>query len=79
VVAARRGVVQSVVAGSYMLQYTWRDGTKELYNLVTDPKQQTNLHDPVDPATLAMWDLLLPQMEAAQTLLPSDVPYEPGP
>lgn len=79
IVAARNGVAQSVVQGSHKLHYHWRDAKKQLYNLVTDPKETDNLYSAEDPDAVALWDLLLPEVEAATPLLPNDTPLSPGP
>ncbi len=76
---ARLGVVQAVIQSGRKLYYQWWSGDKELYDLESDPQETTNLYDPDDPAAVALWEELTPQMEALDALLPSHTPLDPGP
>jgi arylsulfatase len=68
---------QTVVLGDKKLYYFWT-GEKALYTLEADPGEQHNLYSPADPDAAALWDLLLPQVEAVLALKPDYEPSDPG-
>ncbi len=76
--AARYGVVQSVILGDYKMTYRW-NGDKELYDVVNDPTETTNLYAADDPQVIALWDVLLPVVDAVRPLAPDDTPARLGP
>jgi len=69
--------IQMVERGGVKLTYRW-NGEKALYRLADDPAEQNNLYDPEDPDVLALWELLLPEVEAASALTPL-LPLAAGP
>ena len=73
----RDDTMQMVERDELKLIYRWT-GEKELYNLSVDPSEQNNLYDPEDPDVLALWELLLPEVEAIDALV-SETPVNPGP
>ncbi len=76
--AARYGVVQAVILGDYKLTYRW-NGDKELYDVVDDPAETTNLYASDDPNVIALWDVLLPVVDQVRPLAPNDTPARLGP
>ena len=78
VAAARYGVVQSVILGDYKLTYRW-NGDKELYDVVDDPAETTNLYAADDPNVIALWEILLPVVDQVRPLAPDDTPALLGP
>ncbi|MCA9693144.1 MAG: sulfatase-like hydrolase/transferase [Nannocystaceae bacterium] len=76
--ACKSGVVQSVQVGDRKLQYSWW-GDKWYYRHDLDPLEAQNLYDPQDPDVVALWELLLPEVTKAATLVPNLTPALPGP
>lgn len=76
---SKEGTVQSVRTPTRKLIYTWTGGTKEFHWIDSDPGEWVNKYDPEDPEVLALWDLLLPKVEAAEVLIPEYRPANPGP
>ncbi|MCA9718729.1 MAG: sulfatase-like hydrolase/transferase [Myxococcales bacterium] len=75
--ACKQGVAQAVRVGDRKLQYHWY-GDKRFYHLDEDPLEQNDRYDPNDPEVIALWDLLMPQVIAANELAPQS-PAIPGP
>ena len=70
---------QFVERGGSKLVYRW-SGQKSLYRLAEDPLEQTDRYDPDDDEVLALWELLLPEVEALSALFPdASEPADPGP
>lgn len=74
---ARVGVVQSVRQGDLQLHYWW-SGSKQLYDLASDPGEQVDLYDPEDPRVAELWELLRAELERARPLVDAR-PVDPGP
>jgi len=82
------GIFQAVVTPTHKLHYSWTDpadppsyaleghGVYVYDRTGTDPGEQTNLFDASDPTSQALWDLLLPEVEALLPLA-SDAPHWP--
>lgn len=68
---------QSVVRGDAKLYYKW-NGEREYYDLGTDPGETADRYDASDPEVAALWELLLPRVEAAQRV-GGAAPVDPGP
>jgi len=75
---ARIGTVQSVVMGDYKLHYQWNNGEKLLFDLANDPGETENIYDAKDPTVIALWNELLPRVEALDEII-SVSPIDPGP
>jgi arylsulfatase A-like enzyme len=71
-------IVQFVERSGVKLIYTW-DDNKELYRLGQDPLEQENLYDPEDPEVIALWELLMPVVEATVAARPDWAPTDAGP
>jgi len=78
-VSGKGGVFQAVVTPTHKLHYGWTDPADPpefapysqgiyVYDRVADPDEATNLFDAGDPTTQDLWNLLLPQVEAALPL-----------
>lgn len=77
---ARSGPVQTVTLDGVKLHYTWRGGVKELYRHETDPRELTNVYGVADPDVIALWELLLPEVDRANTVIDGNIrPENPGP
>jgi arylsulfatase A-like enzyme len=76
---ARNGTLLSVTQGDNRLIYNF-NGKKELYDLGKDPGELTNQYDAKDPTVTALWDYMLPKVEAMYEIVPDlGKPYQPGP
>ncbi len=76
--AVRRGdgqvhTLQSVDQGGWRLIYDW-EGELGLYDLAADPGEQDNRYAADDPTARALWDLLLPRVEALAAMRSDDSP-----
>jgi len=71
-------IVQFVERDEIKLIYEW-DGAKALYHLGDDPLEQENRYDPDDPEVIALWELLMPVVEATEAVHPDWSPTAPGP
>jgi arylsulfatase A-like enzyme len=76
--AAKSGIVQAVRVGDRKLQYHWW-GTKRFYRLDEDPLEMFDEYDRFDPEVIALWELLMPRVEAALPLVPQYTPKQAGP
>jgi len=56
-----------------------RDGDKRLFRLGDDPGEEVNVYDPDDLDVIALWEALLPQVEAIERLFPEHPASDPGP
>lgn len=83
-----RGIIQTLVRGDLKLMYHWGEGSqpsydltmqKLLYNLAEDPGEQVNLYDSEDPDVIALWALLMPEVERMDALREGISPIDPGP
>jgi len=54
-------------------------GEKRLFRLGDDPDELVDVYDPHDPDVIALWEALLPQVEAAEALHPGYPAKDPGP
>jgi len=79
ITVARSGVVQSVVQSDWKLIYEWSTGKKQLYDLQSDPLEQTNLYTKSEQHAVALWASLDPLVDRAQLMLPEYTPVAPGP
>ena len=75
---------QSVSDGVTKLMYRWDDsdllgGPKYFYDLALDPGEINNIYDPTDTRVIAMWDLLLPEVQRLSTQEKGAQPLNPGP
>ena len=69
---------QMVERGDSKLLYWW-DGRKALYRLGEDSEETVDVYDPKDPEVVALWELLMPRVEAFSELVTSYKPIDPGP
>ena len=70
---------QGIERDGHKLLYEW-GGQKLLFDLESDPDEQTDLYDPDDPRVVALWDELLPLVEGLYGFFPEgDAPTDPGP
>ncbi len=69
---------QSVVHGGAKLFYRW-SGDREYYDLLADPGERDNRYDASDPEVIALWDLLLPEVERVWGAIGGAEPSAPGP
>lgn len=69
---ARLGPISSVVKSGWKLVFRW-EGTVQLYDLTSDPGEQTDLYDPAAPSAeaLDLWADLRPQVELQRSVVPS--------
>jgi arylsulfatase A-like enzyme len=77
--AGKIGVYQSVIQGGRKLMYGWNGSQKAFYLTDDDPDELVDLYDPEDPDVLELWELLLPEVERAQALIPEYTATSPGP
>ncbi len=70
--------LQMVERGGLKLVYRY-DGWRALYDLRADPEELEDRYDPEDPEVIALWELLLPEIEASLAVWPEPEPIEPGP
>ena len=70
--------VQLAERSGIKLLYRW-SGQKELYRLDEDPGELNNVYDPEDPEVLALWEVLLPEVEAVRAIRGEYTPIDPGP
>jgi len=68
----------SVVRDQKKLFYNW-NGSKEYYDLAADPGELTDAYDSTAADIIALWELLLPQVEAVSEAMAGAAPVEPGP
>ena len=66
---ARSGAVQSARKENWKLIFNWNGGLR-LYDLDTDPGEQTNLYTNSHPMARALWQDLKPMVEDAEPLAP---------
>jgi len=66
---ARTGAVQMVEKGSQKLIFNWQ-GQASFYDRSTDPAELTDLYDAYAPEVQALWDELIPMVEAAEVVVP---------
>ena len=60
----------SVETDTWRLSYTW-DGVIRLHDRQVDPDETEDLFDTADPAVIDdLWEILVPDLEAAEALLP---------
>jgi len=59
------------------LHYDW-GGALRLYRLDDDPGEQRDVLDPDDPEAAALWELLLPEIEALHGIMEEGRPIDPG-
>ncbi|MFT4979341.1 MAG: arylsulfatase [Myxococcota bacterium] len=76
--AARLGTIQTLVQDDHKLIYTWSTGDKELYDLVADPGELTDLYDSTDSRVISMWETMLPLTERIDEIRDNE-PLNPGP
>ena len=62
-------VIHAVELDGDRLIYKW-DGLARVYDAVADPTEQAPAWDPAEPRHAALWDEMLPLVEAAETLIP---------
>ncbi len=74
----RVGPEQAVQISGDKLGYTW-NGDRFFHRRGTDPTELVDAYDPEDPDVVALWDQLMPYVEAAMPLLPEQTPVEAGP
>jgi arylsulfatase A-like enzyme len=67
----------SVVKDRQKLVYLW-NGEKGFYRLDTDPTEVSDAYDPEDPDVQALWELLLPEVEAVYAAMDGAEPVDPG-
>ncbi len=71
--AVARGQGHNAVRrGDEKLVFRWATGEHFLFDRGVDPQETNNLWDPTDPEQLALWEELLPYVEATEALV-SDV------
>ncbi len=75
---ARLGPMQSVVMDDLKLIYRWDTGDKLLYDLVADPVEAEDIYDAEDAQVAALWEELLPKVEAFEAII-GESPVDPGP
>ena len=68
---------QSADRNGTKLIYNW-SGTKSLYRTATDPGEVDDVYDSDDAEVQALWDDLLPRVEALHELLGGPAPVDPG-
>ncbi len=66
---ARAGAIQSVRQGHLKLHYRW-SGAVGFFDLDADPWEEEAAWDPTDPAQVALWDLLAPEVARYLPLVP---------
>ena len=76
--SARLNTLQSVRKNGIKLIYTWSSGVVEMYDLEADPAEKDNVFDATDPVALELWNLLLPRIALAETLVRDDAPRWPA-
>ena len=70
---------QAIEREDVKMIYWWRDGEKDLYRLDEDPEEMNDVYDPEDPDVIALWDLLLVEIDGVQAINSSGTPTDPGP
>lgn len=75
----KQGVAQSVLYQDRKLVYEWTGAKKAFYHDDTDPAELDDRYDSDDPEVLALWDLLMPQVDRAIELIPEHTAANPGP
>jgi arylsulfatase A-like enzyme len=72
--SARLGPVQSVTLEGMRMHYRWATGERQLFNLIEDPGEQSNLIDSDTDTAEALWALLEPRIAMLEPLMPEHVP-----
>ncbi|MFZ5480303.1 MAG: sulfatase-like hydrolase/transferase [Myxococcota bacterium] len=73
------GPRQAVVADGWKLTYDWYTGAKTLHDLDADPAEAVDLYDPEHARAVALWEILMPEVDRFGALLPGDTPVDAGP
>ncbi len=68
---ARKGPVQMALQNDLKLHYRWNGGVVRLYDRSVDPTEQDDIFDADDPRAKALWEALLPQVQAMAPLVES--------
>jgi arylsulfatase A-like enzyme len=74
----RIGPVQSVLVDNVRMQFWWRTGRVMVHDRNVDPDETTDLYDATDPAQLALWNVLLPEIERTVPLVENEHPTWPA-
>jgi len=70
--------LQAAIRQDVKLVYQW-SGEKALYRLADDPGELVNRYDPEDSEVLALWDVLMPEVNGLRQGLDTTDPVDPGP
>jgi len=75
-----RDTFQAIERSGVKMIYWWEDGEKDLFRLADDPGEVNDVYDPEDPDVIALWELLLPEIDRVIAIHPAyDSPVDPGP
>ncbi len=73
----RVGPLVQVTQGDHRMHYGYMDGSLEVYDLIADPGETTNLYDAFDPDHTVLWEQLDAYADELEKLLPEYTRVEP--